>query len=106
MERTFLVPSDPAEFKQRLPLPDGGGYIFVYNGSSEIITKSKFKQAFANFAKECRVVDFLVWDRSDKDQPATLWSVRGGIGHIAGTDVDSWPEHLVETAQRMKQFLK
>lgn len=71
IERPFLVP-DPKDLAERLPLPAGGGYIFIYNGDASIITKSKFKRAFATFATECPVIDFLVWDRPNSEAAASL----------------------------------
>lgn len=103
IERSFLVPT-PEGLKDRLPLPEGGSYLVIQRGDPNIITKGKFKRAFAALAAECPITDFLSWDQST--QPATLWSVRGGIGHSAGTDIGQWPEHLAETASRMKAFLR
>lgn len=105
IERTALIP-EPDTLSERLPLPEGGSYLFIYSGDINIITKSKFKRAFAAVAEKFPVVDFLIWERS-KDEPAsTLWSVRGGIGHSAGVDIESWPASFVETASRMKPFLR
>jgi hypothetical protein len=99
IERTHLVP-DPSDAAGLLPLPDGGKYLVVYQGSPQIVTKPRFRDALTTLASSTAVCDLLVWDTSE--QPSTLWSLRGHLGHAAGDDIAAWPAPLIEAATSLR----
>ena len=101
IERSALVPS-PDTLAERMPLPVDGRYLLVYQGSVAILAKAKFRDAVTRLIQQVGLADLLIWDTAPVDG-ATLWSVRGNLGHVQGRDLQEWPEDIGPFAAELAQ---
>lgn len=101
VERAGLIP-DEATLTERLPLPDGGCYLVLYQASLDVATKPGFLKAATALVSTQPVGDVLFWD-THGDTPA-LWSLRGEFGHAGGADLDL-PEHIASATVALRTAL-